>query len=130
MSKGEIQFIVSFVAGMAFFWLSSKASTFVPVMNSQLLAETLGIVISAVVYGFGIAILTTITLGAKRSFKAIIVATVIAMVLAELTAQLLVRLVAGSIHNTTQLTLFMFVMYLLFGLYYVACNFVAQRLAK
>ena len=130
MSKGEIQFLISFILGMAFFWLSGQATAYLPAPSNQFLAQALGIVVSAGVYGLGIAILVAITLGARRSLKAILAAAVIAMVLAELTAQLLVHLVAGAIHNNTDLTIFMFVMYLLFGLYYAMCNFTAHRLVK
>lgn len=129
MSKGEIQFIVSFVLGMAFFWLSGKATSSLPVMNNQVLALTVGIIASALVYGAGMAVLAAVTLGAKRSLKAILVATVIAMVLAELTAQVLLRPLAGFVHNNTGLAFLMFVLYLLFGLYYVVSGLIARRVA-
>jgi len=129
MSKGEIQFIVSFVLGMAFFWLSGKATGSLPAINNPTLALVVGIIASALVYGLGMAILAAITLGAKRSLKAILVAAVIAMVLAELTAQVLLRPLAGFVHNNTGLAVLMFVLYLLFGLYYVVAGLIARRVA-
>lgn len=129
MSKGEIQFIVSFVLGMAFFWLSGKATASLPPISNQMLAQTVGILVSAGVYGLGMAALTAVTLGAKRSLKAILVAAVVAMVLAELTAQVLLRALVGYVHNNNGLAVLMFVLYLLFGLYYVVGNLIARRLA-
>lgn len=129
MSKAEIQFLISFVLGMAFFWLSGKATALLPVMNNQLLAQIVGITVSAGVYGLGMAALAAVTLGAKRSLKAILVAAVIAMVLAEVTAQFLLKALVPIAQGNNGLAILMFILYLLFGLYYVAGNFTARRLA-
>lgn len=129
MSKGEIQFIVSFVLGMAFFWLSGKATTLLPPVSNQALAQTVGIAVSAGVYGLGMAGLAAITLGAKRSLKAILLAAVLAMVLAELTAQFVLKALVPIAQGNNGLAILMFILYLLFGLYYVAGNFTARRLA-
>ena len=129
MSKAEIQFIVSCVLGMAFFWLSGKATAYLPVINNQMLAQIVGIIVSAGVYGLGMAGLAAVTLGAKRSLKGILVAAVVAMVLAELTAQVLLRALVPLVQGNNGLAILMFILYLLFGLYYVVSGIVAKRVA-
>ena len=130
MSKAEIQFLVSFVAGMAVFFLSGQAAAHLPIMPSQLLAQVVGTIVSGGLYGLGAAMLAWFTLGADRSVKAVLIAAAVAIVLAELTAQFLLRAIAGYFHGTTGLTMLMFVMYLLFGLYYVFAGLIARRFAK
>ena len=129
MSKGEIQFLISFAAGMAAFWLSGKAAAALPVMPNHMLALISGIAVSALVYGLGAAVLAWLVLGSERSLKAVLGAGIVAIVLAEITAQALVPMAAGFVRSQATLAVLMFVLYLLFGLFYVLSNLVARRLA-
>lgn len=128
MSKAEIQFFVSFIAGMACFWLSGQAAAHLLVIPGPL-GLVVGTIISGGLYGLGMAVLAWFMLGSERSIKAVLVAAAVAIVLAELTAQFLLRAIAVYFHGHNGLALLMFVMYLLFGLYYVLAGLISRRFA-
>jgi hypothetical protein len=131
MSKAEVQFLISFAAGMLGFWLSGKAASSLPVISNHTLSTIVGFVAGAVVYGIGMAVVAWFILGAKRSLKGVLAAAVLAMVLAEVTAQWLLRVIIGAVHisDQTGLAILMFGLYLCFGLFYVVSLLVGRRLA-
>jgi hypothetical protein len=131
MSKGEVQFLVSFAAGMLGFWLSGKAASSLPVISNHALSTIVGFTAGALVYGLGMAVVAWFVMGAKRSLRGILVAAVLATALAEVTAQWLLRLLIGAVHisDQTGLAVLMFGLYLCFGLFYVVSLLVGRRLA-
>ena len=131
MSKGEVQFLISFAAGMLGFWLSGKAASSLPVISNHLLSSIVAFTAGALVYGLGMAVVAWFVLGARRSLKGILAAAMLAMILAEVTAQWLLRVIVGAVHinDQTGLAILMFGLYLCFGSYYVVSLIVGRRLA-
>jgi hypothetical protein len=73
---------------------------------------------------------TWLVLGRRRQLKAILVAGLTAGVLA-LTATLVIsHIIAVSIHNQSQFAIFTFILYFVYGTFYVIGWAIARRLAK
>jgi len=130
MSKGEIQYFLMFIAGIAVFWLSSYAVAYLPVIHSTNLANIEGLVATLAIYTLGLVLLLLLTLGRRRSPKAIVTPAIIVIILALAGAQLLVHAGHGRIHNMTDLGVLTFFSYILYGAFYVLGNTIAQRLAR
>jgi hypothetical protein len=130
MSKGEIQYFLTFAAGIAAFWLGGQAVAHLGFPHDRLLAQTLARATILAVYGAGLALLLTFTLGAQRSLKGIVIATVSIMALALLVAISLVHVTAGHIHTQVELGLFTLVYYVIYGLLYVLGGVIARRFSR
>jgi phosphoglycerol transferase MdoB-like AlkP superfamily enzyme len=130
MSKGEVQYFLMFVLGIAAFWLSGFVSGLVPVMHNHMLAQVAGLVVTLAVYGLVFVALEAVLLGRDRALKPILVPAIIVVVLAIVAAQLLVKVASGHIHNNVDLGLLTFALYLFYGIFYVIGNTVARRLTK
>lgn len=127
MSKGEIQYFITFAAGMAVFWLSGVVSAHLPILSNHFLAQTAALLTAAAVYGFGMLLLSLGLYGSRRSTKAVLIATLVAVVLALVGAQVLVRLAAPFVHNKFDFGIFNFVAYFIYGLFYVVSAWAGRR---
>jgi hypothetical protein len=126
----DLQYLLTFAAGMGAFWLSGQASTLLPVVKDRGLSMALGMVVTAAVYGLGMALWTFVLLRRRALVKPLLVATVLAVVLGILAAQLILRLAAGQITTMMHLGLLTFALYLCYGTIYLIGLAVAKKLAK
>ncbi len=130
MSKGEIQYLVTFAAGIAAFWLSGQAvAQLADPHLGHFIAEAWHLSVTLGVYGLCMAALAVLIYGRSRNAKAIIVAAVCAVILAAVGAQLLLHLI-GLVHTKQDLGFFTFAAYLLYGLFYVVSAAVGRRFAR
>jgi|GEM_PF-5165565 len=131
MSKGEIQYFITFAVGIAAFWLSGQAASQVRDPHlGHFIAASLGLIVTLAVYGLGMAILALLLYGRSRTLKAVIAAAASAVVLAALGAQLLLHFVARLVHTSRQVGYFTFVAFLLYGLFYVVSAAIGRRLTR
>jgi hypothetical protein len=129
MSKGEVQYFLMFVVGIAAFWASGYAVGILPAMHGAM-AVVAGVAATLLVYGLIFAVLELVLLGQNRAAKPVAVSAVIVMILAVVGAMLLQKVAAGHIHNKLDVGLLTFALYLLYGLFYVIGNTIARRLAN
>lgn len=129
MSKGEVQYFLMFVVGIAAFWASGYAAGMLPAMHG-VIALAAGLVVTLAVYGLIFAVLQLVLLGRNRSAKAVAISTVVVVVLAVIAAQVVTQVAKGHIHNKLDLGLLTFGLYLFYGMFYVLGNTTARRLAK
>lgn len=129
MSKGEIQYFIMFIAGIVFFWVAGLAVPYLPVLSASL-AGIEGLVVTLAIYVLGFALLLLFTLGKRRGVKAIGIAAAVVAALALTAAELVVHLGNGHIHSQFDLGILNFVLYLLYGPFYVIGNIIAQKLTR
>jgi hypothetical protein len=124
----DIQYLLTFAAGMGAFWLSGQASAYLPVVKDRGLSMILGMAATAAVYGLGMALWTFIMLRRRALVKPVVVATVLAVILALLSAQVILRLATGHVTTMMHLGLLTFALYLCYGTIYVIGLAVARKL--
>jgi hypothetical protein len=132
-SSSDLKFILTFIAGMAGFWLSGHIPALLPAKflpNNYLVVFIITLTLALIIYGLGMALWLLIVLGRDRALKPIIIPTVLIMVLALISSLVLTRVGPGLAKNATGLALLTFGLYLGYGLYYVIGWFVAKRLAR
>jgi ACR3 family arsenite efflux pump ArsB len=130
-SSTDIQFLLTFVAGMAGFWLSGHLPSYlhlVIVLHSSLVTYALNLSIAALIYGLFMVIWTGIILGRRRALKPVLVAAILATVLGLVSSFALAW--AGAHHLNISFALLAFILYLAYGIYYVIGWTVARRLAN
>lgn len=119
----DVLYLLTFAAGMAFFWGSGHVARFVPLRAPHLAQAVLAV--TALVYGLGIAIIAWLTTKSARSVGA---GMIIAVVLGLVAAQVVFRTLGSHIHTKQDFTILTFVLYLLYGGIYVLGLAVARRL--
>ncbi|MDB5178512.1 MAG: hypothetical protein JWN01_455 [Patescibacteria group bacterium] len=132
-SGTDIQFLFTFAAGMGAFWLSGRLPGYLPlttVFHSYLPALIVTMVLALAVYGLGMAAWVWVTLGKRRARKPILVATGVATTLALISSSVLTFTNLGRTQTTAQLAILAFVLYLIYGIYFVIGWALARKLAK
>ena len=131
MSKGEIQYFLMLLAGIAAFWLGGEAVSYIPaITHNGMLAGIIALATTLAIYGAIFVVLLFVTLGENRALKPILISTVVVLLLAVGSAQALVTLGHGRIHNQLDVGLLTFASYILYGVIYVLGNLLARRLAR
>jgi hypothetical protein len=128
-SSTDLQFLFTFMAGMGGFWLSGHLPGYLPqgVLPRNAIV---GLIIALVIYGLAMLLWSALILGRGRNLRAVIVAAVIAMALALATSLALPHLPFGRPHDKTGLAIWVFGLYLVYGLYFVIGWAASRRLAR
>lgn len=125
----DILFLLTFVAGMAGFWISGHASRIaLQGVTDPGLHNILGYLVTGGVFGLGMLLVALLVL--RRLSKGVFIAAGTAAVLGLITAQIIGRLATGRIHDLTDLGLLTFVLYICFGVIYALSLAVGRRFAS
>ena len=124
----DMLYLLTFTAGMAAFWASGHASAVLPAMKNHSLAGASTLVVTAGVYGLGMLLVTLLV--TRHLGRAAVVSVIIAVALGLVAAQGILHLAAGRIHNSTDVALLTFGLYLVYGGIYVLSLAVARKFAN
>jgi hypothetical protein len=127
-SGTDLQFLLTFAAGMGAFWLSGHLPAMIPLafLRQNPIAN---LVLALLVYALGMLVWNLIVLGRRRARKPILVSTLAVTVLALVTSLYLAFGKPPVPGGPSGVAIFVFVLYLVYGLYYVAGWAIARRLA-
>jgi hypothetical protein len=128
-SSSDLLFLLTFALGMGAFWLSGRLPGFIPglAMSNQLLSFILSLIVALLVYGLIMTIWTWLVLGSRRTFKAALAGGIVAALLALATS---LALTAFGSQITVPVAVLAFLLYLIYGIWYVIGWTVAKRFAR
>ena len=130
MSKGETQYLVTFAAGIAAFWLAGQVALHIS-LRPIALAATARFITTLAIYGLIMAALAWLLYGRARTLKAVLIAAITAIILTALGAELLLhvvlQMIVGHAKASQQLGLFSFIAYLLYGLFFATAAAFGRR---
>lgn len=129
----DLQFLLTFVIGMATFWLSGRIPTYVPLSilpHNRLALTLIGLTLALLIFGASVFLWNWLVLGSRRALRPVLAGTVTALVLALATSLYLTFGQLPHFQGQTGLALLTFILYLVYGIYYVIGWAVARRLAK
>jgi hypothetical protein len=132
-SSSDFKFLLTFVAGMGAFWLSGHLPQYLPLQQLTTNRPTLvmiGLVLALAIYSLSMFIWSWLVLGRSRDLKPPLMATVAAFALALATSLTLTYTTIGAPKDKNGLVILVFVLYLLYGLYFVIGWLAAKQLAK
>jgi hypothetical protein len=132
-SGSDVKFILTFVAGMGAFWLSGHLPRYLPVKllpHNYTVIAIIGLVLALLIYGLGMFLWNMIILGRRRSLRPTLMGTTVAVILALATSLTLTYTQIGHPHNRTELTIMVFALYVVYGMYFVAGWITANKLAQ
>jgi D-alanyl-lipoteichoic acid acyltransferase DltB (MBOAT superfamily) len=132
-SSSDVKFILTFVAGMGAFWLSGHLPRYIPVKllpHNYAAVAIITLVLALVIYGLGMFLWSFVILGHRRALKPVLMGTTVAVILALATSLTLTYTKIAQPHNKTELTLMVFALYVVYGIYFVAGWVTANKLAR
>lgn len=132
-SSSDVKFLLTFVAGMGAFWLSGHLPQYLPLhqlTNNRPTLAVIGLVLALIIYALSMFIWSWLVLGRSRNLKPPLMATATTFVLALATSLTLTFTSVGTPQNKNGVVILVFVLYLLYGLYFVVGWLMAKRLAK
>jgi hypothetical protein len=130
-SSADIQFLLTFALGMAAFWLSGRLPGYLPVgllPHNYLASFIVNLVLALIIYGAVMFGWAWLILGSRRSLKSALAAGIVAIVLGLASSLALTAL--AQHHLNIPLALLAFILYLVYGIYFVIGWAVARRIAK
>ena len=125
----DILYFVTFLLGIAAFWLSGQAVSALHLGKLGPSAVYVAMVVTAVIYGAIIAVWTVPVLK-RLSPKAMLTAAIPAVVLGIAAGQTISRLAAGHVKSLQDLGFLTFGLYVCYGLIYVVSLLLARKLTK
>ncbi len=128
-SSGDIKFVLTFAAGMAGFWLSGHLPGLIPVQlypHNYFAVYVIGLLLALLIYGLGMVLWSWFMTG-RRALKPAFLSGVVVMILALITSLILTKTSLGHVVTQGQLAVLAFVLYLVYGLYYVIGWGIASR---
>lgn len=128
-SSTDLQFLLTLVAGMVAFWLSGHLPALVsmPTVHNQWVSYFMYLIPAILIYGIVMVIWAWIILGSRRALKPVLIAGGLAAVLALASSLALTFL--GS-HLQVSVAVLAFILYLIYGIYFVIGWAVARRIAR
>lgn len=119
-------YMLVFALGMLFLWLSSHAGVRLSSHPGQ--SYLLTVALADAIYVIGV--LAAAFLWASRRLKALLLGALIALIIAPLLDWLIGLLAAGRVNSLQDLGIYHFILYLIFGLLYVAVFELIRRLSR